>query len=93
MNKPTPSTRSKSKWFWILTLLALLILAILWLLNPFGRVEDAPPPQTTGQATSPQTTDPSTEWVPAPEEPGIDVTLPETPVTNAPAPQTQETVD
>ena len=79
MKKTTPSTRSGAKWFWILTLLGLFILAIVWFSNPLGKVEDAPAPKTAAQ---------STEWAPAPEGPAVDVKLPETPTKN---PVTQPT--
>ena len=74
MKTPTPSSRSSSKWFWILTLLVLFILTIVWFANPLGKVEQTPPPETAAQ---------STEWAPAPAGPAVDVKLPETPMKNA----------
>ncbi|MGE0773755.1 MAG: hypothetical protein AB7G25_02080 [Sphingomonadaceae bacterium] len=82
MAKPTPSSRSSSKWFWILTLLALFILAIAWFANPLGKVEQAPPPETAAQ---------STEWAPAPDGPAVDVKLPETSMKNPIFNQTEGT--
>ena len=80
MTKPTPSSRSSSKWFWILALLALFILTIVWFANPLGKVEQAPPPETAAQ---------STEWAPAPDGPAVDVRLPETPMKNVVVDQTE----
>lgn len=85
MTKPTPSSRSSSKWFWILTLLALLalfILAVVWFAKPLGKVEQTPPPETAAQ---------STEWAPAPNGPAVDVKLPETPMKNPVVNQTEGT--
>lgn len=80
MKKPTSSPKASSKLFWILTLLALLILTIVWFANPLGKVEQAPPPQAAAQ---------STEWAPAPEGPAVEVNLPETPMKNPVASQTE----
>lgn len=74
------SSRSPSRWFWILTLIAMLVVVIVWFMNPLGEVERAPTVKETGQ---------STEWAPAPEGPAVDVTLPQTPMTNVPVRPTQ----
>jgi hypothetical protein len=80
MKKPTSSTKSSSKWFWILTLFALLVLVVVWFADPLGKVEDAPTQPPAAQ---------STEWAPAPEGPAVEVKLPETPVRNPVAGQTE----
>ena len=60
-----------SKWFWILLLIALLVLAVFWFANPLGGVR-APP---TGNATSQSTpVDPAEE-----ASPSVPLTLPSTP--------------
>lgn len=84
MKKPTSWTRTSSRWFWILTLLALFILVIVWFSDPLGKVEHAPPPETADQ---------SIEWAPAPEGPAVDMNLPETPMKNPVARQTEPAGD
>jgi len=58
----------------------MLVVVIVWFMNPLGQTADAPAPEEAGQ---------STEWAPAPEGPAVDVTLPQTPMTNTPVQPTQ----
>ena len=58
----------------ILVVLAILLFVSLFYFAPFAEnppEEPAPPP--------------STEWTTRPEEPGVEVDLPDTPMTNVPA--------
>ena len=70
-----PEGKSSGKSLWIVILILLLVLVIGWFSNPLGKVEEAPPAQPAA---------PSTDWAEEPETPGVDVNLPETPMTNAP---------
>jgi len=60
-----------SKWFWILLLIALLVMAVCWFANPLGGVRVPP----TGNATSQSTpVDPAEQ-----ASPSVPLTLPSTP--------------
>ncbi len=64
-----------SNWLWIIILALLFITAIVWFVNPMGRVKAA---ATITKAA------PSTQWAPAATGPAVPVNLPTTLMTNAP---------
>lgn len=76
MMDPDIKGKSPSRLLWIIILILLFVLVVGWFVSPMGKVEQAPPP---APATQP------TDWAEEPESPGVDVTLPQTPLTNAPA--------
>ncbi len=60
----------------VLVILAIILLLLLFYFAPFA--ETSP-----GEEQAPAT--PSTEWTTAPEEPGVEVDLPDSPITSVPA--------
>jgi len=66
--------KSGAKWFWIVILVALLILSIAWFASPLGKIEGSPKPEPTANPT---------EWTPAPTTPAVEVNLPQTPLKNS----------
>ncbi len=72
MNSVDPGRKTATKWFWLLAIVLLFLLLLLWLVDPMGDPQEAdvaadePMPAIT--ATMP------------PENPGVPVTLPETPI-------------
>lgn len=72
-----PGGQSSSRMFWIIVLILLLVLVIGWLVSPMGKVE------TVQQAGEPAAQE--SDWAEEPTGPAVDVTLPEAPMTNAPA--------
>jgi hypothetical protein len=76
MMPPTGSpAESKSKWFWIIILLALLFVVLVWFADPLDKVEGTPQPEPTANPT---------EWTLEPTEPAVEVNLPQTPMKNSP---------
>lgn len=73
------SPTGRAKWFWIIVILALLVLLIIWLLDPTGDVDET----AVADPGAPQVE--ATGFVTAPTGPGVPVTLPDTPMTSAPA--------
>jgi hypothetical protein len=65
----------RSKWLWIIVIIALLALLIIWLADPSGDADEA-------VAVAPEVE--ATDFVEAPTDPAVPVTLPDTPMTNAP---------
>ena len=80
MNEQSSDTKSPSRWFWLILVFMLFALIVIWFLDPFG---DVPTPPPAAEPT------PSTEWTTAPEEPGVPVELPETPMTETPVEPSQ----
>jgi len=62
---------------WAVILILLLVLVIGWFADPFGKEVEQ------GATTEPTQT--STDWAEQPTDAAVDVTLPDTTMTNAPA--------
>lgn len=65
----------RSKWLWIILIIALLALLIGWLVDPSGDADET-------VAAAPQVE--ATGFVEAPSDPAVPVVLPDTPMTNVP---------
>ncbi|AKH43687.1 hypothetical protein FHS61_002875 [Altererythrobacter atlanticus] len=68
-----PDSSSGAKWFWALVVILLFVLLAVWFLDPFGETPEPAPAET-----------PNPDFTTAPEEPGVPVDLPDTPMTNTP---------
>ena len=60
-----------SKWFWLLLLIALLVVVVMWFANPLGSMRVPPTGGTTSQSTP---VDPAER-----ASPSVPLTLPSTP--------------
>lgn len=78
MSDAPPGSSGSSKGLWIIILLIFLGLVIYWFANPMNDVGNAPEP-------APAPTAQPTDLAEEPEGPAVDVTLPQTPMTNVPA--------
>lgn len=76
MTDPDSGGKPTGRLLWAVILILLLVLVIGWFANPFGKVEQ-------GQQAGPQQM--STDWAEEPTGEAVDVTLPKTEITNAPA--------
>ena len=65
-----------SQWYWMATLLAVLILVLIWFADPFAVSEVRPGPRPTANPT---------DWTVEPTGPAAQVNLPTTPMRNSAA--------
>lgn len=69
-----------SQWYWLATLLAVLILVLIWFADPFAISEVRPGPRPTANPT---------DWTVKPTGPAVQVNLPTTPMRNSAASATE----
>jgi cytochrome c-type biogenesis protein CcmH/NrfF len=75
-----PSFTGRSKWLWIVLVLVLLVVLAIWIARS-QKERDLVVTVPAGQET---------EWAVEPTGPAVPVTLPTTPMTNAPATEEPE---